>query len=90
MFRIKKGYKIHNLLDTYVIVGTNAASYRPSEIMSLNETGAFLWNILVEGADEAALIQKLTDEFDTDAETAKNDVNSFIGRIPPCRLIGEA
>lgn len=79
MFRIKKGYKIRNVLDTYVIIGTNAASYRPREIMSLNETGAFLWNILAEGADEAALTQKLTDEFDTDTETAKNDVNSFIG-----------
>ena len=48
--KIKPGYMLRKVVDVYVIVGIGDETYAPNQIMSLNETGAFLWRILENGA----------------------------------------
>lgn len=90
MIRIKPGYSLRQVLDAYLIMGVGKAAYRPHCIMSLNETGAFLWNLLKDGAEEKDLIIRMLAEYDVDEAAAKKDVAAFLGQLREKALIEDA
>ncbi len=47
-------------------------------IYTLNETGAFIWELIDGKRNIEEMILLVAEEFDTDTETAKNDVIEFI------------
>jgi len=87
--KIKSGYVLREVVDVFVIIGTGSEAYRPNEIMSLNGAGAFLWNILREGADVQELVTKLMQEYDVDGKTAAKDVDAFLAQLREKDLITE-
>lgn len=50
-------------------------------MITLNETGSFLWKKLAEGAQEEALIAAILEEYETDAETAAKSVAAFVEKL---------
>ena len=50
-------------------------------MITLNDTGAFLWEKLQEETDEAALVAALLGEYDVDEATAKQAVAGFVARL---------
>ena len=87
--KIKSGYVLREVVDLYVIIGTGSDAYRPDQIMSLNETGAFLWNILKDGAEKQDLVRDLVKEFAVDEQTAQKDVEAFLSQLRRNDLIDE-
>lgn len=89
MIRIQDGFSVRKVLDVYIIVGTGKDAYMPNCIMSLNETGAFLWDILVNGSDRETLIAKLVDAYEVSDESAARDVDTFLAQLTERALIKE-
>lgn len=87
MIQIRPGYSLRNVLDMYVVMGTGKEAYTPNRIMSVNETGAFLWALMEKGVERAELIERMTNEYDVSAETAASDVDSFIAQLKEKNLI---
>ena len=81
--RIKEGYIIKKLGSGFVVVTVGEASREFNGVIRLNETGAFLWQSIQDGADSREkLIQAMLDRYeDLDQETAKNDLDEFLGRV---------
>ena len=50
-------------------------------LMNLNESGAFLWKLLVEGAEMDELVSRLLNEYDVDEKTAKADIKEFVEQL---------
>ena len=50
-------------------------------MITLNDTGAFLWERLTEKTNEDALVQALLGEYDVDAETARKAVVAFVEKL---------
>ena len=50
-------------------------------MITLNETGAFLWEKLQEETDEAGLVTALLAEYDVDEPTAKQAVANFVAKL---------
>ena len=50
-------------------------------MITLNETGAFLWKQLEKENDEAGLVAALLAEYDVDEATAKNAVEGFVAKL---------
>ena len=50
-------------------------------MITLNDTGAFLWEKLQEETDEAALVAALLAEYDVDEATAKQAVANFVAKL---------
>ena len=86
---IKPGYMLRKVVEVYVIIGIGGEAYTPNQIMSLNETGAFLWRILEQGAERGDLVERLTREYDVDAQTAAADVDAFLDSLRKEALIAE-
>lgn len=85
--KIVDGFVLKNIADTYVVVplGTNTVSFR--SIISLNESGAFLWAQLENEMTEEELLSAMLNEYDIDEETAKADIKDFIKKLNDAGLL---
>ncbi len=81
--KIKEGFIIKKLGIGYIVVTVGDASMDFNGVIRLNETGAFLWQSIQDGAESREkLIQAMLDRYeDLDQETAKNDLDEFLGRV---------
>ena len=62
----------------FVIVAVGEASRRFNGMISVNSTGAFIWDVLEKETDEAGLIWALTEHYEVDAAKAKADCAAFL------------
>ena len=53
----------------------------------LNATAAVVWKGLERGLDDAALVEKLLEEFDVDAGTAADELHRLLGELEQRGLI---
>ena len=81
--KIKEGFIIKKLGIGYIVVTVGDASMDFNGLIRLNETGAFLWQSIQDGADSREkLIQAMLDRYeDLDQEIAKKDLDEFLGRV---------
>lgn len=87
--KIREGFILRQIMDIYAVIGIGSEAYRPNQIMSVNETGAFLWERLEKGTDKQALINALLQEYETDPVTAEKDVDAFLGQLRDKGLLDE-
>jgi hypothetical protein len=60
-----------------------------ARVLGLNPTGALVWS-LVEEKDEEGLVEAVTEQFIVDAETAREDVRTFLDLLRERGLVAEA
>jgi hypothetical protein len=70
--------------DEVVILDTRSSQY-----LSLNESAAKLWTALSAGASVGDMEQLLQERYGIDAETATNDVASFVGSLRERDMLDE-
>ena len=59
-------------------------------MINLNATGRVIWQGVSEGLSEDEIADRMTKEFDVDAETAKIDVHSMILKMQDAGVMTEA
>lgn len=77
--KIKEGFILREIAGSFVVVpvGQNLVDF--SSMITLNETGAFLWNALSEETSEEQLCQKLLSEYEgVSKEEALGDIRDFV------------
>ena len=52
-----------------------------NSVFTLNETGAFIWELIDGKRDLEEIIMELTKEYEIDEATAKEDVMSFVDKM---------
>ena len=56
-------------------------------IINLNETGAFLFEILQTGADKKELLDKMLSEYEVTSEKAEKDIDIFIQKLKDADIL---
>lgn len=79
--KIKEEFILQNIADKWVVINTNAKSINFNKILSLNESGRFLWEQLENGAQFNELVDRLADRFGIDEALAQKDAESFIRKL---------
>ena len=79
--KIKQGYILREVAGNYIVVAVGEAVKNFNGIINLNDTGAFLWKILQEGATEEQLKESLLNEYEVDNEIAERDIKAFINKL---------
>jgi len=79
--KIQPGFTLKEVAGSFVIVptGTNIVDF--SAMITLNETGAFLFENIKNDITEEELVKVMLNEYDTDEETAKADVAEFVNSL---------
>lgn len=79
--KIKDDFILRKVADSYVVVPVNSMTIDFNGIINLNETGAFLFEILQKGADKQTLLKKLMSEYEVSADNAESDIDKFIQKL---------
>ncbi len=79
--KIKDGFVVREVAGNNIVVPVGAKTVDFNGIITLNETGRFLWDILAKGAEKPQLISAMLDEYDTDETTAAADIDAFIKKL---------
>ncbi len=84
--KIKSGYMVRPVAGSYVVVATGEKTVDFNGIMTLNETGNFLWEKLVDGTTKEELVEAMLAEYDVDAATATADIERFLTKLEEADL----
>lgn len=85
--KIKEGFVLREVADNYVVVPTGKASINFNGMITLNETGAFLWKQLINVTTIETLVESLVREYEVNKITAHQDVLRFINLLNGADLL---
>ena len=88
--KIKDGFIIKTIAGSTVAVPVGENLVNLQLMLTLNESGAFLWQCLQKKCTEEELVEAMTAEYDIDAETARADVLEFITVLKENQILDEA
>lgn len=80
MLKLKDGFIMRKVAGETVVLPTGN-ELDLNMMITLNGTGAFLWERLQDRTDEAALVNALLAEYDVDEARAKRAVDSFVAKL---------
>lgn len=85
--KLKNDFTLREITGDYIVVpiGENYLDF--GAVISLNETGAFLWTQLQNGCSSEELAQALVDEYGIDVAIASADANEFIELLKQHNLL---
>lgn len=79
--KIKEGFVLRNVADATIVVPTGKASLDFNGMITLNETGAFLWRLLESDTTEEAMLAAMLAEFEVGEETARAGIERFVAKL---------
>ena len=50
-------------------------------LLTINETGAAIWDALPEAENEEAIVERLYEEFDVERDVLRQDVHAFVAKL---------
>lgn len=79
--KLRKDFVLRRVANTYMVLPLGQATVNFNGMLKLNETGAFLWKALKDGADLDALVSALTAEYAVDEAQACADIKEFLDKL---------
>lgn len=76
--KIKAGFVLEKVGSSYLAVATGEAAKSFQGLVRMNETGAFMWNI-IKDSDKSSeeLVEALSKEYDAPRELLLRDAEAF-------------
>ncbi|MBQ9414032.1 MAG: PqqD family protein [Clostridia bacterium] len=85
--KLKNGFLLKELAGDHVVVPVGQAALDLRGMITLNETGAFLWERLQTGQTEDALVSAMLEEYDVAPDIARKDVRAFVEMLRQQQLL---
>ena len=79
--KIKDGFILRNVAGNNVVVPIGQATIDFNGMISLNDTGAFIFEQMLNEITRDELVQAVINEYGIDRELAQKDVDAFIEKI---------
>ena len=76
--KIADGFVLKKVADSYVVVPTGQNVVDFTSMITINETGEFIWRQLGSETTIEEIATAMCNEYEIDYETAKNDVEAFV------------
>lgn len=78
--KMKEGFILRTVAGETVVLPTGGVT-NFDMMITLNDTGRFLWERLTDGAEEEELVKALLAEYDVTEEVAAKSVAAFVARL---------
>lgn len=75
--KIKNGLILCKVGDSNVILASTDSSMQVEGLTTVNETGSFIWEHMLQDTQPSAVIDAIVQEFDVDRATAAADFEAF-------------
>ena len=83
--KIKEGYLLRNVAGNDVVVPVGNLDF--DGMITLNETGSFIWKALEKGCTLEELISKFLEEYEVDRAIAERDLTAFLQKLKEADLV---
>ena len=80
VMKLKQGFVLRRVAGE-IIVLPSGDDLDLKMMITLNETGEFLWKRLESGAGTEELVQAMLEEYDVDEPTARSGVERFVAKL---------
>lgn len=87
--KVREDYIIRPVADTWAVVPVGEAAKAFNGMLTLNESGALLWNTLKKGASKEELVKALRAEYSVSEETASADTDEFLAKLKEAGALEE-
>ena len=85
--KIKDGFILRNVAQTNIVVAVGNATLDFSGLMTLNDSGAFLWSLMQNDITIDEMAAKMQEIYDIDLETAKSDIVDFVSILKGAGIV---
>ena len=79
--RAARDYIMREIAGETILIPSGASAQKFNGLITLNELGTFIWNLLSEPTSLDAVTVRITEEYDVDAETARADAQAFLDEL---------
>lgn len=80
--KVKNGFVLRDVAGKTFVVATGELSKTFKGMITLNETGKFIWKLLESDIEKEAIVDAIMKEYDVqDRAMVENDVNTFINKL---------
>ena len=83
-------FLLRNVADSLVVVPVGPATASFPGMITLNATGAYIWELLEQEQTVESLVAALTQTYEVTEEQARQDVQNFVNRLIPTGAILES
>lgn len=84
-----ENFLLREVADTQVLVPVGEAAIRFPGMVTLNATGAFIWELLEKEQTLQTLTEALMDRYAVEREQARADAEAFVNKLIPTGAILE-
>lgn len=85
--KIKEEYILKEVAGNFIVVAVGNVALDFNGVITLNETGAFLWKQLKKETTEVELTEALMNEYEIDKDSANKDVSRFIDKLKEADIL---
>lgn len=74
-------YRLRKVNDSYVVVNLSGGELNLSRLITVNETGAFIFEKLAEEISMDELVDAIMEEYDIDRDGALNAAQTYVKKL---------
>lgn len=78
---------MREITGEYVLVPIGKRALTFQGLVTMNEVGALIWEMMEKESDIDQIVSGILDEYEVDEQTARKDVLDFIGFLKDCQII---
>lgn len=79
--RIDKSFVLREIAGEYIIIPTGRTALEFNGLITVNDIGMELWEMLQEDVTFEELLKGILDEYDVDESTAREDIQEFLDKL---------
>ena len=79
--RINKEFVLREIAGDYVIIPTGQTVLEFNGLITVNEVGVSIWNMLQEEVTEDDLVNGILNEYEVEEDVAREDIREFIDTL---------
>jgi hypothetical protein len=79
--RIEKEFVLREIAGDYIIIPTGKTVLEFNGLVTVNEVGVSLWNMLQNDVTFDELVEGILEEYDVEEAVAKEDIREFLDKI---------
>ena len=83
--KIKDGYRLRKVGNNSIVVAVGGINF--TGLITVNETGTFIWKMLENGAEPEEVVTALAAECNVSADDIRNEVLEFIEKLKGADLV---
>lgn len=84
--KIRDGYLLRTVAGKNIVVSVGS-EVDFNGMLTLNDTGVFLWKLLQEDISKEQILTALLKEYDVSESEAKKDIGEFLSRLREAKLL---